>query len=126
MDLCRKTIWDTPNDNTQYAKLEEADCTYDFFAGLNPKFDTICGHILGQRPLPSLMEVCFEVYLEEDHSNVMGVLTTPIINSVTFSARSSNHDSDKNNGKPIPMCEHKETMTHQGSVLETPRSSLRS
>ncbi|KAA0063920.1 reverse transcriptase [Cucumis melo var. makuwa] len=35
--------------------------------------------VLGQRPHPSLMEVCFEVCLEEDHTNVMGVLTTPTI-----------------------------------------------
>ncbi|KAA0033375.1 protein TIC 100 [Cucumis melo var. makuwa] len=79
MNLCRETIWDTQNDGTQYAKLEEADLVYDFFARLNPKFDTVCGRILGQRPLPSLMEVCFEVRLEEDRTNAMGVLTTPTI-----------------------------------------------
>ena len=106
MDLCRETVWDTPNDSTQYAKLEEADRVYDFLAGLNPKFDNVCGRILGQRPLPSLMEVCFEVRLEEDRTNAMGVLTTPTIDSAAFSARSSNHDSDKNNGKSIPVCEH--------------------
>ncbi|KAA0051110.1 reverse transcriptase [Cucumis melo var. makuwa] len=64
------------------------------FSGLNPKFDIVCGRILGQRPLPSLMEV-FEARLEEDRTNAMGVLTTPTIDSVAFSARSSNHDSDK-------------------------------
>ncbi|KAL0556266.1 hypothetical protein IC582_004778 [Cucumis melo] len=106
MDLCRETVWDTPNDSTQYAKLEEADRVYDFLAGLNPKFDNVCGRILRQRPLPSLMEVCFEVHLEEDRTNAMGVLTTPTIDSAAFSARSSNHDSDKNNGKSIPVCEH--------------------
>ncbi|KAA0053629.1 Beta-galactosidase [Cucumis melo var. makuwa] len=51
------------------------------FSGLNPKFDNVCGHILGQRPLPSLMEVCFEVRLEEDRTNAMGVLTTPTMNT---------------------------------------------
>ncbi|KAA0042075.1 Cysteine-rich RLK (RECEPTOR-like protein kinase) 8 [Cucumis melo var. makuwa] len=102
MDLCRETVWDTPNDGTQYAKLEEADRVYDFLAGLNPKFGTVYGRILGRRPLPSLMEVRFEVYLKEDRTNAMGVLTTPTINSAAFSARSSNHDSDKNNGKSIP------------------------
>ncbi|KAA0054884.1 Beta-galactosidase [Cucumis melo var. makuwa] len=106
MDLCRETVWDTPNDSTQYAKLEEADRVYDFLAGLNPKFDNVCGRILGQRPLPSLMEVCFEVRLEEDRTNAMSVLTTPTIDSAAFSARFSNHDSDKNNGKSIPVCEH--------------------
>ncbi|KAA0051291.1 Beta-galactosidase [Cucumis melo var. makuwa] len=74
MDLCRETVWDTPNDGTQYAKLEEADRVYDFLAGLNPKFDTVCGCILRQRPLPSRMEVCFKVRLEEDRTNAMGVL----------------------------------------------------
>ncbi|KAL0550201.1 hypothetical protein IC582_014705 [Cucumis melo] len=112
MDLCRETVWDTPNDSTQYAKLEEADRVYDFLAGLNPKFDNVCGRILGQRPLPSLMEVCFEVRLEEDRTNVMGVLTTPTIDSAAFSARSSNHDSDKNNGKSIPVCEHCKKQWH--------------
>ncbi|KAL0536299.1 hypothetical protein IC582_025242 [Cucumis melo] len=72
MDLCRETVWDTPNDSTQYAKLEEADRVYDFLAGLNPKFDNVCGRILRQRPLPSLMEVCFEVRLEKDRTNAMG------------------------------------------------------
>ncbi|KAA0050709.1 Beta-galactosidase [Cucumis melo var. makuwa] len=81
MDLCKETVWDTPNDSTQYAKLEEADPVYDFLAGLNPKFDN-------------------------DRTNAMGVLTTPTIDSAVFSARSSNHDGDKNNGKSIPVCEH--------------------
>ncbi|KAL0554131.1 hypothetical protein IC582_008045 [Cucumis melo] len=112
MDLCRETVWDTPNDSTQYAKLEEADRVYDFLAGLNPKFDNVCGRILGQRPLPSLMEVCFEVCLEEDRTNAMGVLTTPTIDSAAFSAWSSNHDSDKNNGKSIPVCEHCKKQWH--------------
>ncbi|KAL4025768.1 hypothetical protein IC575_014173 [Cucumis melo] len=112
MDLCRETVWDTPNDSTQYAKLEEADRVYDFLVGLNTKFDNVCGRILGQRPLPSLMEVCFEVRLEEDRTNAMGVLTTPTIDSAAFSARSSNHDSDKNNGKSIPVCEHCKKQWH--------------
>ncbi|KAA0035089.1 Beta-galactosidase [Cucumis melo var. makuwa] len=112
MDLCRETVWDTPNDSTQYAKLEEADRVYDFLAGLNPKFDNVCGRILGQRPLPSLMEVCFEVRLEEDRTNAMGVLTTPTIDSAAFSARSSKHDSDKNNGKSILVCEHCKKQWH--------------
>ncbi|KAL4016805.1 hypothetical protein IC575_024462 [Cucumis melo] len=81
MDLCIETVWDTPNDGTQYAKLEEADRVYDFLTGLNPKFDIVCGRILGQRPLPSLIEVCFEVRLEEDRNNPIGVLTTPTIDS---------------------------------------------
>ncbi|KAA0039144.1 Beta-galactosidase [Cucumis melo var. makuwa] len=85
MDLCRETVWDTSNDSTQYAKLEEVDRVYDFLAGLNHKFDNVCGRILGQRPLPSLMEVCFEVRLEEDRTNAMGVLTTPTIDSAAFS-----------------------------------------
>ncbi|KAA0048511.1 uncharacterized protein E5676_scaffold600G001220 [Cucumis melo var. makuwa] len=48
------------------------------------------------------MEVRFEVCLEEDRINAMSVLTTSTIDSAAFSARSSNHDSDKNNGKSIP------------------------
>ncbi|KAA0063331.1 Beta-galactosidase [Cucumis melo var. makuwa] len=115
MHLCRETVWDTPNDCTQYAKLEEADRVYDFLAGLNPKFDNVCGRILGQRPLPSLMEVCFEVRLEEDRTNAMGVLTTPTIDSAAFSARFSNHDSDKNNGKSIPACKKRSSNEKQNS-----------
>ena len=34
MDLCRETIWDTPNDGVQYAKLEEVDHIYGFQQGL--------------------------------------------------------------------------------------------
>ncbi|KAL0539591.1 hypothetical protein IC582_023807 [Cucumis melo] len=118
MDLYREIVWDTPNDDTQYAKLEEADRVYDFLAELNLIFDTVCGHILEQRPLPSLMEVCFEVRLEEDRTIAMGVLTMPTIDSAAFSTRTSNHDSDKNNGKSIPMCEHCKKQWH------TPRISI--
>ena len=40
---------------------------YVFLAGLNPKFNIVRGRILGQRStIPSLMEVCFEIFLEED------------------------------------------------------------
>ncbi|KAA0057570.1 uncharacterized protein E5676_scaffold411G002330 [Cucumis melo var. makuwa] len=112
MDLCRETVWDIPNDGTQYAKLEEADRVYDFLVRLNPKFDNVCGRILGQRPLHSLMEICFEVCLEEDRTNAMSVLTTPTIDSAAFSARSSDHDSDKNNGKSIPVCEYCKKQWH--------------
>ncbi|KAA0048776.1 reverse transcriptase [Cucumis melo var. makuwa] len=83
MDLYKETI----RDVIQYAKLEEVGRIYDFLAGLNPKFNTICGRIPGQRSLPSLMEVCFEVRLEEDRTNAMGVLTTPVIDSAAFFAR---------------------------------------
>ncbi|KAA0042054.1 myosin-9 isoform X2 [Cucumis melo var. makuwa] len=95
--------------------LETTECLsviYTAKTGLNPKFDNVCGCILGQKPLPSLMEVCFEVRLEEDRTNPMGVLTTPTIDSAAFSARSSNHDSDKNNGKSIPVCEHCKKQWH--------------
>ena len=106
MDLYREIVWDTPNDGIQYTKLEEADRIYDFFAGLDSKFDTVCGCILEQRPLPSLMGVCLQVHLEEDRTNAMGVMTTPAIDSAAFSARSLTQDNDKNNGKSIPVCEH--------------------
>ena len=76
MNLCRETVWDTSSDGIQYARLEEADQIYDFLLGLNPKFDIVCGRILEKRHLPSLMEVCYEVYLEEDCTNAMSVLTT--------------------------------------------------
>ncbi|KAA0035929.1 Cysteine-rich RLK (RECEPTOR-like protein kinase) 8 [Cucumis melo var. makuwa] len=49
---------------------------------------------------------------KQDHTNAMGVLTTPTIDSAAFSARSSNHDSDKNNGKSIPVCEHCKKQWH--------------
>ena len=45
------------------------------------------------------MELCFEVRLEEDRTNIMGVLTTPMTNSAVFSVQSPTHDNDKNNGK---------------------------
>ncbi|TYK21241.1 uncharacterized protein E5676_scaffold359G00510 [Cucumis melo var. makuwa] len=46
----------------------------------------------GPRPLPSLMEVCYEVCLEEDRTNAMSVLTSSATDSASFSARSSTHD----------------------------------
>ncbi|TYK01387.1 UBN2_3 domain-containing protein [Cucumis melo var. makuwa] len=103
---CRKTVWDTPSDSKQYARLEEADKIYDFLIGLNPMFDIVCGRILGLRPRSSLMEVCYEVHLEEDHTSAMSILTTPATDSAAFSVRSSTHDSEQNNEKLIPIHEH--------------------
>ena len=74
MSLRRETVWDTPNDGTQYVRLEEADRIYDFLANLNPKFDIVYGHILCEIPLSSLIEVCYEVRLEEDRTNAMRFL----------------------------------------------------
>ncbi|KAA0054721.1 protein strawberry notch [Cucumis melo var. makuwa] len=85
--LVHETVWDTPNDGIQYGRLE-ADRIYDFLAGLNPKFDIVCGCILCQRPLFSLMEVCYEVRLEEDRTSAMSVLTAIVIDSDAFNARS--------------------------------------
>ncbi|TYK25851.1 Beta-galactosidase [Cucumis melo var. makuwa] len=112
MDLCRETMWNTPNDDIQYTKLKKVDRIYDFLAELNPKLDIVYGCILGQRPLPSLMELCFEVFFEEDCTNVMCKLTTPATDSTAFSVQSSTHDNDKNNGKPIPVCEHYKKQWH--------------
>ena len=51
------------------------------------------------------MEVCYEVCLEEDRTNAMSIQTA-------FSARSFIHDSEKNSGKPIPVCEHCKKQWH--------------
>ncbi|KAA0041844.1 cleavage stimulation factor subunit 77 isoform X2 [Cucumis melo var. makuwa] len=63
---------------------------------LNPKFDIVCGLILGQRPLPSLMKVCCKVRLEVDRTKAMSVPTTletvpihpllyePLLNKITI------------------------------------------
>ncbi|KAA0054058.1 uncharacterized protein E5676_scaffold10G00190 [Cucumis melo var. makuwa] len=88
IDLYRETIWDTLNDGIQYARLEEVERIYDFLAVLNLKFDIVGGRILRQRPIPSLVEVCYKVRLEEDHTNVISVLTTSTIDSSAFSAQS--------------------------------------
>lgn len=95
MDLCREIVWNTPNDDMQYAKLEEVVWIYDFLASFNPKFDSVCGRTLGQRPLSSLMKVCFEVHLKEDRMNAISVLITLAIDYVAFNARSSVHNNKK-------------------------------
>ena len=112
MDLCRELVWRDPTDGVQYSRIEENDRIYDFLAGLNPKFDVVRGRILGQRPIPSLMEVCSEIRLEEDRTSAMNISATPTIDSAAFSARSSNSSSDKHNGKPIPVCEHCKKQWH--------------
>ncbi|TYK02036.1 reverse transcriptase [Cucumis melo var. makuwa] len=38
-----------------------------------PQIDIVCGLILGQKPLPFLIEMCYEVRLEEDSTNAMSV-----------------------------------------------------
>ncbi|TYK13662.1 UBN2_3 domain-containing protein [Cucumis melo var. makuwa] len=103
MDLCREIVWNCPCDGIQYSRIEEVDKIYVSLAGLNLKFDIVHGRILCQRPVPSLMEVCSEVRLEEDRTSVMSSLTTLAIDSATFSAKSPSHGSDRHNGKPIPV-----------------------
>ncbi|KAL0557503.1 hypothetical protein IC582_006047 [Cucumis melo] len=100
MSLCRD-----PTNGLQYSRIEKVDRIYDFLTGLNPKFDVVRGHILGKRPIPSLMEVCSEICLEEDRTSAMNISTTPSIDSVAFTARSSTSGNDKHNGKPIPIRE---------------------
>ncbi|KAA0042445.1 Beta-galactosidase [Cucumis melo var. makuwa] len=95
-----------PSDGIQNSKLKEVDRIYVFLASLNSKFDQVRGRVLGQRPFPSLMEVCSEVCLEEDRTSAMNILTTLAIDSVAFSVTSSTHDSEKHNGKPVPIYEH--------------------
>ncbi|KAA0067529.1 putative mitochondrial protein [Cucumis melo var. makuwa] len=58
------------------------------------------------------MKVCSEVRLEEDCTSVMSSLMTPAIDSTTFSAKSPSHDSERHNGKPIPICEHCKKQWH--------------
>ncbi|KAL0555969.1 hypothetical protein IC582_004472 [Cucumis melo] len=89
MDLCKELVWRDLTDGLQYSRIEEVNRIYDFLAGLNPKFDVVRGRILGQRPIPSLMEVCSEISLEKDRTSDMNISTTPSINSAAFSARSS-------------------------------------
>ncbi|KAA0051025.1 UBN2_3 domain-containing protein [Cucumis melo var. makuwa] len=93
-------------DGIQYSRIEVIHRIYDFLDALNLKFDVVLGRILGQRPIPFLMEVCSDVRLEEDHTSAMNTLPVPAIDSVVFNVRSSTHDSKKHNGKSIPICEH--------------------
>ena len=112
MDLCRELVWRDPTNSVQYSRSEENDKIYDFLVGLNPKFDVVRGCILGQRPIPFLMEVCSKIRLEEDRTSTMNLFATPIIDSAAFSVSSSNSGSDKHNGKPILVCEHSKKQWH--------------
>ena len=79
MDL-RKLVWSNPSDGLQYSRIEEIDRIYDFLLGsLNPKFDIVQGRILGQRSIPSLMEVCSEIRLKEDRTSAISISATPTI-----------------------------------------------
>ncbi|TYK06446.1 Beta-galactosidase [Cucumis melo var. makuwa] len=99
-------------DDLQYSRMEEIDRIYGFLVGLNPKFDIVRGHILHQRPIPSLMEVYYEIRLEENCTSAMSILATPNIDFAAFSARSSNSGSDKHDRKPIPVCENSKKQWH--------------
>ena len=112
MDLCREIIWNCSSDGIQHSRIEEIDKIYDFLASLNSKFNVVRGPILGQRPIPSLMEVCSKVHLEEDCMSAINILTTPTVDFATFNARSPIHDSEKHNGKPIPIYEHCKKQWH--------------
>ena len=106
MDLCRELVWSSPSDSVRYSRVAKIVKIYDFLAGLNSKFDIVHGRILGQRSILSLMEVCSEILLEENRTNAMNSSTISAIDSTAFSARSPTSGSEKNNGKPIPVCDH--------------------
>ncbi|XP_038880494.1 uncharacterized protein LOC120072153 [Benincasa hispida] len=104
IDLCREMIWNCSCGGVLHYQSEETDRVYDFLSGLNSKFDTVRSCILGTRPIPSLMEVCSEVRLEEDRSKAMNsTLVTPT-NSTVF--KTSGPVQDKQNTKPPLVCEH--------------------
>ncbi|XP_038904350.1 uncharacterized protein LOC120090704 [Benincasa hispida] len=104
MDLCREMVWNCPCGGGLHYQSEETDRVYDFLAGLNSKFDAIRSQILGTHPIPSLMEVCSKVHLEEDRSSAMNNPLVSLTNSTAFKALSSTNDNQ--NSKPTPVCEH--------------------
>ncbi|KAA0047396.1 reverse transcriptase [Cucumis melo var. makuwa] len=71
------------------------------------------------------MEVCYEVHLEEDRTNAMSVLTTPATDYATFSARTSTHDREKNNRKPIPICDYCKKQWHTKDHFHPPTPGAR-
>lgn len=77
------TTYNTP----KLKYLGETNRIYDFLVGLNSKFGGVRGHILGQRPVPSLMEVHSEVRFEKDRTSAMNILTTLAIDSSAYSVR---------------------------------------
>ena len=101
MDLCREIVWNCPNNGIQCSRIEKVARIYVILAGLNPKFDIVRKHILGQRPIHSLVEVCSEVHLEEDRTSAMSSMTNSAIDSIAFNVRSPSHDNEKHNGKSI-------------------------
>ncbi|TYK21875.1 uncharacterized protein E5676_scaffold494G00080 [Cucumis melo var. makuwa] len=64
------------------------------------------GHILEQKPIAHLMEVCSEVHLEEDRVSAMNIKTVFAIDSTAFSTKLSGSDNDKHNWKHTLVCEH--------------------
>ncbi|XP_038889334.1 uncharacterized protein LOC120079245 [Benincasa hispida] len=109
MDLCKEIVWKVHMTEHSMQKNKEADRIYDFLARLNSKFDAIRSRILGQRPTPSLMEVCSEIRLEEDRSSA---INNPVIISTdvaVYATKSSSTDGDK---KPTPVCEHHKKPWH--------------
>ena len=84
MNLCRELIWRDPSDGLQYNRIEEIDRIYDFLVGLNPEFDVVRGRILGQRLIPSLMEVYSEIHLKEDCTSAMNTYATPTLLTLLF------------------------------------------
>lgn len=53
------------------------------------------GRILGQSLIPFLMDVCYEVHLEEDKVNAINIMTVYAIDFATFSVKLSGFDNDK-------------------------------
>ena len=104
MDLCKETIWNTPNDAIEYAKLEAANHIYNFLVGLNPKFDVVLVVYLNKDIFLPKLKCVLKSILKKICTNVMSVLTTLAIASSVFSARSSNPNNHKNNRKSIPIC----------------------
>ncbi|KAA0041977.1 uncharacterized protein E5676_scaffold306G002040 [Cucumis melo var. makuwa] len=93
MDLFRELVWSSPSDGLQYSRIEEIDKIYDFFVGVNPKFDVVRECIKARGQFPPRWKFVLK------SANATNISTTPTIDSAAFSARSFTNGSDKHNGK---------------------------
>ncbi|KAA0042376.1 Cysteine-rich RLK (RECEPTOR-like protein kinase) 8 [Cucumis melo var. makuwa] len=94
-------------------------CVLEFLECLSPihakEADVVQRRILGQGPIPSLMEVCSETRLEKDRTSAMSILTTPTIDSAVvrgpfpmamFSLMENQFLFDLSSGKMIGTARH--------------------
>ena len=71
LDMFDTLVWKCADDGLQYRKTVEKERAFDFLAGLNKSLEDVRGHLISQKPFPSIRLIFADVRREESRRRVM-------------------------------------------------------